>query len=83
MLGGPNFTVPLGRLDGCFSTANAATQRLPSAQATVHKTFNGALQSLEENFRVQGLNLKDLVALSGMLKVVWMDKWVFVSVNHS
>jgi peroxidase len=65
LVGGPHWGVPLGRLDGCVSQVGAPPIHLPSGQATVTKAQGGAPQSLRGNFKHVGLDLKDLVALSG------------------
>ncbi|KAK9670660.1 hypothetical protein RND81_13G216100 [Saponaria officinalis] len=54
--GGPTWDVPKGRKDGTTSLASE-TRQLPAP------TFN--LSQLQQNFAQRGLNLGDLVALSG------------------
>lgn len=55
--GGPLFDMPTGRRDGTVSLASRAVQFLPGS------TFN--LPQLLNNFKVKGLDLADLIALSG------------------
>jgi peroxidase len=54
---GPNWPVALGRRDGKASSATEASQELPPA--------NGDVPLLAKIFASKGLNLKDLVVLSG------------------
>ncbi|KAH9608744.1 hypothetical protein KSS87_019408 [Heliosperma pusillum] len=54
--GGPTWVVPKGRKDGRTSYAGETRQLLAP-------TFN--LSQLQQNFAQRGLNLRDLVALSG------------------
>jgi peroxidase len=54
---GPNWPVALGRRDGKASSATEASQELPPA--------NGGVPLLAKIFASKGLNLKDLVVLSG------------------
>ncbi|GLJ14549.1 hypothetical protein SUGI_0235550 [Cryptomeria japonica] len=56
-LGGPAWTVPLGRRDSKTSNLNAANTNIPSPTSSL-----GNLTSL---FQAQGLSTKDMVALSG------------------
>ncbi|XP_044474327.1 peroxidase 2-like [Mangifera indica] len=56
-LGGPSWTVALGRRDSTTASRNLANINLPLA------TFN--LAELSSNFKNQGLDERDLVALSG------------------
>lgn len=56
-LGGPSWTVALGRRDSTTASRNLANINLPLA------TFN--LAELINNFKNQGLDERDLVALSG------------------
>ncbi|KAI4327244.1 hypothetical protein L6164_019729 [Bauhinia variegata] len=55
--GGPRWEVLLGRKDSPKSSFNGANQFLPSP--------NSSLEVLIENFKEQGLDIEDLVALSG------------------
>nr|GLL26996.1 lignin-forming anionic peroxidase-like [Ipomoea trifida] len=56
-LGGPTWEVKLGRRDSTTASKDAANNNLPSPFMD--------LSNLTENFKNQGLNIKDLVALSG------------------
>ncbi|KAH9314463.1 hypothetical protein KI387_023090, partial [Taxus chinensis] len=55
-LGGPTWTVPLGRRDSKTSNQNGANNNIPSPTSS--------LSNLTARFRAQGLSSKDLVALS-------------------
>ncbi|XP_020092879.1 peroxidase 3-like [Ananas comosus] len=55
--GGPFWNVPTGRRDGLISNSTEASNNLPAP------TFN--FTSLQRSFASKGLNLKDLVVLSG------------------
>ncbi|KAF5178050.1 Peroxidase [Thalictrum thalictroides] len=55
--GGPYWKVPTGRRDGTISRASEALSNLPGA----NENFN----ALQEKFAIKGLNIKDLVLLSG------------------
>lgn len=55
--GGPFFPVELGRLDGLSSTASSVPGQLPEANQT--------MDQLLAVFKAHGLNMSDLVALSG------------------
>ncbi|XP_078431971.1 peroxidase P7-like [Wolffia australiana] len=55
--GGPSWTVPLGRRDARTASQSAANSNLPLASSS--------LSTLITSFQNQGLNLRDLVALSG------------------
>ncbi|CAA6673034.1 unnamed protein product [Spirodela intermedia] len=55
--GGPSWTVPLGRRDARTASQNAANSNLPGPSSS--------LSALISSFANQGLNLRDLVALSG------------------
>ncbi|KAF3449483.1 hypothetical protein FNV43_RR10211 [Rhamnella rubrinervis] len=55
--GGPRWNVLLGRKDSLEASFNGANQYLPAP--------NSSLETLIENFREQGLDLADLVTLSG------------------
>lgn len=57
MLGGPFWNVPTGRRDGVVSIANEAVAKLPPPNATFSK--------LKSIFASNGLDVKDLVVLSG------------------
>nr|GMC70182.1 cationic peroxidase 1-like [Ipomoea batatas]GMC99745.1 cationic peroxidase 1-like [Ipomoea batatas]GMC99749.1 cationic peroxidase 1-like [Ipomoea batatas] len=56
-LGGPTWEVKLGRRDSTTASKDAANNNLPSPFMD--------LSNLTDNFKNQGLNIKDLVALSG------------------
>ncbi|XP_050210766.1 peroxidase 2-like [Mercurialis annua] len=56
-LGGPTWTVPLGRRDSTTASRTQANRDIPSPFMD--------LPALIKNFKNQGLNEKDLVALSG------------------
>ncbi|XP_050210797.1 peroxidase 2-like [Mercurialis annua] len=56
-LGGPTWTVPLGRRDSTTASKTQANKDIPSPFMD--------LAALIKNFKNQGLNEKDLVALSG------------------
>ncbi|OAY35151.1 peroxidase 27 [Manihot esculenta] len=57
MIGGPFWDVKTGRRDGRVSIASEALTQLPSPFANISE--------LKQNFAVRGLNVKDLVVLSG------------------
>uniref|UniRef100_A0A0A9D7M6 peroxidase n=1 Tax=Arundo donax TaxID=35708 RepID=A0A0A9D7M6_ARUDO len=56
-LGGPNWTVPLGRRDASTTSRDAANTNLPPPDAS--------LSSLLKMFSAKGLDARDLTALSG------------------
>ncbi|XP_052177232.1 peroxidase 3-like [Diospyros lotus] len=56
-IGGPTWKVPTGRRDGSISSATEAQNNIPAP------SFN--LTQLESNFSNKGLDVKDLVLLSG------------------
>ncbi|PIA31908.1 hypothetical protein AQUCO_04700046v1 [Aquilegia coerulea] len=56
-MGGPYWKVPTGRRDGTISRASEALSNLPGA----NENFN----ALQTKFELKGLNIKDLVLLSG------------------
>nr|GMC92006.1 peroxidase 2-like [Ipomoea batatas] len=56
-LGGPTWEVKLGRRDSTTASKDAANNNLPNPFMD--------LSNLTDNFKNQGLNIKDLVALSG------------------
>jgi peroxidase len=55
--GGPFFPVELGRLDGMRSSASNVAGKLPQP--------NNTLSELVAIFKSNGLNMSDMVALSG------------------
>lgn len=55
--GGPRWKVMLGRKDSRKSSFNGANQFIPAP--------NSSLEALIDNFKTQGLDIHDLVALSG------------------
>ncbi|XP_078432114.1 peroxidase P7-like [Wolffia australiana] len=55
--GGPTWRVPLGRRDATTASQSAANSNLPGASSSLSVLLN--------SFANQGLNLRDLVALSG------------------
>ncbi|XP_059658758.1 peroxidase 20-like [Cornus florida] len=55
--GGPRWNVYLGRRDSLKASFNGSNQYIPAP--------NSSLETLIANFRQQGLDIKDLVALSG------------------
>ncbi|PWA74551.1 peroxidase 20 [Artemisia annua] len=55
--GGPKWNVYLGRKDSMKASLDGANQLIPAP--------NSSLETLIANFRYQGLNIQDLVALSG------------------
>jgi peroxidase len=57
MLGGPFWNVPTGRRDGLVSIQNEAVTKLPPP--------NGTFSKLKSIFASNGLDVKDLVVLSG------------------
>ncbi|GAB4825137.1 Peroxidase 3 [Ancistrocladus abbreviatus] len=57
VIGGPSWSVPTGRRDGTVSKASEALANIPPP------TFN--FSQLRDNFARKGLDLKDLVLLSG------------------
>ncbi|CAM0880313.1 unnamed protein product [Alopecurus aequalis] len=63
LLGGPNWTVQLGRRDGLSANQNAANANLPPPDAT--------LADLLTRFSAKGLDARDLTALSGAHTVGW------------
>jgi len=56
-LGGPFWNVPTGRRDGVVSIQNEAVAKLPPP--------NGTFSKLKSIFASNGLDVKDLVVLSG------------------
>lgn len=56
-LGGIRYNVPSGRKDGTISIKDEATTNIPSPNSTV--------EQLQQLFSNKGLNLQDIVALSG------------------
>ncbi|KAL4189907.1 hypothetical protein AMTRI_Chr08g209390 [Amborella trichopoda] len=56
-LGGPSWPVPVGRRDSTTASLNDANTQIPSP--------SNDLSTLISNFQNKGLNLRDLVALSG------------------
>ena len=62
-LGGPNWTVPLGRRDARTTSQSAANTNLPPPGAS--------LASLLSMFSAKGLDARDLTALSGAHTVGW------------
>ncbi|XP_021772487.1 peroxidase 5-like [Chenopodium quinoa] len=56
-LGGISYQVPAGRRDGRVSIKDEPTQNLPSPNSTV--------EQLQQMFATKGLNLQEMVALSG------------------
>ncbi|KAG8045637.1 hypothetical protein GUJ93_ZPchr0008g12619 [Zizania palustris] len=63
LLGGPNWTVPLGRRDARAASQSAANTNLPPPGAS--------LSSLLSMFSAKGLDARDLTALSGAHTVGW------------
>uniref|UniRef100_A0ACD5VQ99 Uncharacterized protein n=1 Tax=Avena sativa TaxID=4498 RepID=A0ACD5VQ99_AVESA len=63
LLGGPSWTVQLGRRDGQTANQNAANTNLPPPDAT--------LSDLLTRFSAKGLDARDLTALSGAHTVGW------------
>ncbi|KAM0921226.1 hypothetical protein ACQ4PT_007106 [Festuca glaucescens] len=63
LLGGPSWTVQLGRRDGLSANLNAANSNLPPPDAT--------LADLLARFSAKGLDARDLTALSGAHTVGW------------
>jgi peroxidase len=57
-LGGPTWTVPLGRRDSTGASAALAISDLPP--------FTASLQELVDAFAKKGLSVTDMVALSGI-----------------
>ncbi|XP_021732933.1 peroxidase P7-like [Chenopodium quinoa] len=57
LLGGPSWIVPLGRMDAKIASQNAANTNLPPPFAN--------LSTLISSFAAQGLNARDMTALSG------------------
>ncbi|KAL3678320.1 hypothetical protein R1sor_021276 [Riccia sorocarpa] len=57
LIGGSNWSVPLGRRDGIVTSKAEADANLPS--------FNANFATLRNAFSSKGLNVSDLVALSG------------------
>lgn len=55
--GGPNWELPLGRRDAIQASLSASNNNLPPPNSTI--------QNLIKLFRRQGLNVVDLVSLSG------------------
>ncbi|KAM0921229.1 hypothetical protein ACQ4PT_007108 [Festuca glaucescens] len=63
LLGGPSWTVQLGRRDGLSANLNAANSNLPPPDAT--------LADLLARFSAKGLDVRDVAALSGAHTVGW------------
>ncbi|XP_057825247.2 cationic peroxidase 1-like [Cryptomeria japonica] len=57
LLGGPSWTVPLGRRDSTSASLSGANSNLPSPSSD--------LSTLISAFQAQGLSTKDMIALSG------------------
>ncbi|GLJ14566.1 hypothetical protein SUGI_0235800 [Cryptomeria japonica] len=57
LLGGPTWTVPLGRRDSTTASLSTANSNLPSPSSD--------LSTLISAFQAQGLSTKDMIALSG------------------
>ncbi|KAG8642797.1 hypothetical protein MANES_12G123001v8 [Manihot esculenta] len=57
LVGGPSWVVPTGRKDGRISLVSEASAQLPSPFANIDQ--------LKQHFAAKGLNVKDLVVLSG------------------
>ena len=57
-VGGPSWTVKLGRRDSTTASESLARSQLPR--------FTDSLQSLIDLFRSKGLSARDMVALSGL-----------------
>lgn len=55
--GGPSWNVPTGRRDGVISNASEALQQIPAPTSN--------FTTLQNDFAAKGLDLKDLVLLSG------------------
>ena len=62
MQGGPYWKVPTGRRDGRISNASEALANIPPPTSN--------FSSLQTSFASKGLDLKDLVLLSGKFKLV-------------
>lgn len=58
-LGGPSWEVPLGRRDSTTASITTANSDLPGPSSNI--------STLVSNFAKQGLSVKDLVALSGLV----------------
>ncbi|KAL8510452.1 hypothetical protein ACS0TY_017315 [Phlomoides rotata] len=65
--GGPFYKVELGRRDGRVSTKDSVPNHLPSPRFTVDQLLS--------NFAANGLNITDLVALSGTTIYFFQNKW--------
>ncbi|KAI3967301.1 hypothetical protein MKW92_017202 [Papaver armeniacum] len=57
LAGGPNWAVPLGRRDSKTASLSGSNRNIPQP--------NNTFQTILTKFKVQGLNIVDLVALSG------------------
>ncbi|KAI3909949.1 hypothetical protein MKW98_013003 [Papaver atlanticum] len=57
LAGGPNWAVPLGRRDSKSASLSGSNRNIPQP--------NNTFQTILTKFKVQGLNVVDLVALSG------------------
>lgn len=56
-VGGPNWEVPLGRRDSLGASLSGSNHDIPAP--------NNTLQTITTKFKRQGLDIVDLVALSG------------------
>lgn len=57
-VGGPNWEVPLGRRDSLDASLSGSNYNIPAP--------NNTFQTILTKFKLKGLDLVDLVALSGM-----------------
>ena len=62
--GGPSWVVPLGRRDSLGASLSGSNNNIPAP--------NNTLPTIITKFKLQGLNLADLVALSGKPKFFWV-----------
>ncbi|CAK9141747.1 unnamed protein product [Ilex paraguariensis] len=74
-VGGPSWTVKLGRRDSTTASRSLAESNLPG--------FTDSLETLISNFANQGLNARDMVALSGAHTIGQAQCFTFRNRIHS
>lgn len=73
--GGPSWEVPLGRRDSRSASLSGSNNNIPAP--------NNTLPTIVTKFKLQGLNLVDLVALSGNKRVGSVHIIYYASKNIS
>lgn len=74
-VGGPSWTVKLGRRDSTTASASLASSDLPR--------FTASLQSLIDLFDTKGLSERDMVALSGMYTYKLIIDYNKILINYN